>query len=243
MELHNSAQGPEGTGATEPAVPWDLGDVAKALAAPAFFVVVGLLTIVLGGDQDEDLDQGALIIGLIFTVGLQLFLLGSVFWLGIRKHRATWDELGLRPWRAGWWFPLALLGASLAVVYAYAGILRAVGIKLSDVPEEVFDNIAPTIILGVISVGLAPVIEEIFFRGFVFGALRSRFGLAVGVAASGFIFGAAHLSSGSLLVLFPISGVGMIFAWGYAHSGSILPTIVAHFFFNLLVFSLGVLSA
>jgi membrane protease YdiL (CAAX protease family) len=244
MQEITVGQGGIGDPSPEHRVPWNLGDVAKALVVPGFFVMAGFLTILFGGEEEKEYDQATLIVGLIFSALLQFVLLGSVVWLAIRKHGAEWSALGVKPWRGDWWFPLALVILSLAVVYIYLAVLTAFGVEVSDIPDEVFDNVAPLVILGVISLALAPLIEEIFFRGFVFGAFRGRYGLTAGVVISGLIFGAAHLgNAGSVLIFLPISGVGMIFAWGYAYSGSLVPTMIAHFLFNLLVFSVGVASA
>ena len=242
MDTFAGGSGPS-DGVTRSTVPWDLGDVAKGLAVPAFFVSVGLLSVLLDSESDRDYSEGELVVGLGFSLGLQFLLIGAAYWLTMRRRGATWADLGLRRWRGGWWLPAAILGGALAVAYTYAGILEIVNVDAGDVQEEVFDYVAPTVMLGIISIGLAPVIEEVFFRGFVFGAFRGRVRASAAVVISGCIFGAAHLANGSLLVFFPISAIGMIFAWGYLHSGSILPTIIAHFLFNALVFSIGVLAA
>jgi membrane protease YdiL (CAAX protease family) len=76
-----------------------------------------------------------------------------------------------------------------------------------------------------ISVLVAPLCEEIFFRGFVFaGFLRA---LSVGWATllSALIFAVAHADPGSFVVLFFI-GVALAFLrW---HTASLWPSIILH---------------
>ena len=224
-------------------VPWTLGDVALALVIPVLLIGGSVIALVLGGEEEDLRSQGDLVLGLLVSIVLQMVLLVSVGLLAIRKHGASFSDLGLRRhWRGEWWFPLALVAGAFAVVYAYITVLIVAGFDAStDVPNEVYDNIAPIVVLATLSLVFAPIVEEIFFRGFIFGAIKSRFGRAAAIVASGLIFGAVHLGNpGGWVVFAPISAVGMIFAWGYLYSGSIVPAIMAHFLFNLVNLSLGI---
>jgi membrane protease YdiL (CAAX protease family) len=95
--------------------------------------------------------------------------------------------------------------------------------------------------LGVSSLIVAPIIEEIFFRGFVFGGLVGRLRLRWAILGSGLLFGLVHVSTGAsfYVILPPVTVIGMLFAWSYSYSGSILPSIGAHFLFNLTQFAAG----
>ena len=73
--------------------------------------------------------------------------------------------------------------------------------------------------------------EETFFRGFVFGGLSKRFSFLGAALISGFLFAIAHMDP---TLLIPFTAVGMIFAAGYAYTGSLWTTIAAHFTFNLI---------
>jgi membrane protease YdiL (CAAX protease family) len=130
---------------------------------------------------------------------------------------------------------------SLAVMYLYFGVLAALGVSPdTDLPEGVFDNAGPFIVLFVLSVFVAPPVEEVFFRGFIFGGLRGRWGPVLAAVASGTLFGLAHVANpGAFYLLPPVAAVGAIFAAGYIYSGSIIPGIIAHFLFNLMQVTLG----
>jgi membrane protease YdiL (CAAX protease family) len=79
--------------------------------------------------------------------------------------------------------------------------------------------------------------EETFFRGFLFGGLRGRWGFFAAALASGLLFAVAHIDP---LVFIPFTAVGMIFAWGYVYSGSLLASVIAHLLFNSISFGLAV---
>ena len=77
---------------------------------------------------------------------------------------------------------------------------------------------------------LLPVLEETLFRGIFYGALRRHWGVVGSVLASAVVFAAAHQDPAALL---PYLLVGVVLAWLYERSGSLLTVTVAHAAFNL----------
>jgi len=80
---------------------------------------------------------------------------------------------------------------------------------------------------------LAPVAEEIFFRGFFFAGLRTRWSLWPSALLSGAIFGLVHAPTGPTAAI-PLAGLGVGLAWLYNKTGSIYPSMLAHFLNNAL---------
>ncbi len=87
-------------------------------------------------------------------------------------------------------------------------------------------GLAWALLLGAV---VAPVAEEVFFRGFLYAGLRGRWGLGWGLAVSALIFGLAHLMPG---VLVPIALLGVVLAWLYEVTGSLWPSILLHMAIN-----------
>jgi membrane protease YdiL (CAAX protease family) len=227
-------------------VPWGLGDIALVLIVPVIFFGLNVVGGLLVSEEDTRLSEGELISTFVISMGFQAFLLGVAWWFSVRKYRVSWAELGLRrPARGGWWFPFALVVGAFVVVYAWIALLFALSINGDgDVPDGTFDYASSVILLTVLSVGFAPVIEEIFFRGFLFGGFRSRLGLPAGLLLSAGIFSLAHAGTPeSFLVLPGIAGVGALFAWSYAYTGSLWGSIGAHFLFNLASLSVGLATS
>src|SRR6266571_1279077 len=233
-------------------MPWGLGDMAKAIglvilltilfALPAAF----LATLLAGRSSDLEDSPAALTVLLGISFFLEAFMLSCALYFSVRKYRLSLSALGLRlPRRGSWWLPLVLLGGGMAIMYVYFGVLAAFGVDpQSDLPDQVFHNVAPLTVLIVLSVLIAPIVEEIFFRGFIFGGLRGRWGTALAALGSGLLFGAAHLGNpGTFYIVPPIALVGVLFSLGYAYSGSILATIAAHFLFNLISVAVGIASS
>ncbi len=86
--------------------------------------------------------------------------------------------------------------------------------------------------------GIGPVIEEIFFRGYTYGALRQKFGVRNGMVLTSLIFAAFHMN---LAAFIPIFFLGMFLCYLYEATGSLVPSMIAHMLHNLLMvsFTLG----
>jgi membrane protease YdiL (CAAX protease family) len=223
-------------------VPWTIGDVLRALIIPGIFFGLNVIAGAFTDAGDQELSEADLVSTFGISMGFQVLLLGLVWFFSVRKYHASWKDLGLRkPDRGGWYFPFALVMAAFFIVYAWVGLLLALGIEGdSDVPDGTFDYTSSVVLLALLSLGFAPIVEELFFRGFVFGGLRARYSMPIALAIGGGIFGLAHAGTpDSFIVLPAIAGVGALFAWGYTYTGSLFASIGAHFLFNLASLVVG----
>jgi len=79
----------------------------------------------------------------------------------------------------------------------------------------------------------APLFEELAFRGLLFAILRRKFRFLPAAVMSAGIFGIAH--GYGLVGLISVCWSGVLWAWIYEKTGSLLPGILAHSINNLLV--------
>jgi membrane protease YdiL (CAAX protease family) len=87
-------------------------------------------------------------------------------------------------------------------------------------------------ILDLMSVAvIAPIAEELLFRGVVFAGLAQRMPVGWAVVLSGLIFGAAHVDLWSFV---PLATIGMGLALLYRRTGSLWPNVIAHATVNLV---------
>jgi membrane protease YdiL (CAAX protease family) len=249
--------------ADQPRAPWTVLDMLKGIGIViATLLVVSITAALVGlaiaGDADEIEDNAtALTIVLAASIPFEIALGLVAYHFSVRKYRLTLADLGFRRPDNGWdhgttmgivlWglFSLGLCFCGLLLMVLYFTALSGVGVDPDvDLPDEVFENSGPIIAIGVLSVAFAPVMEETFFRGFIFGGLRRAWGLILAALASGLLFGLAHVGNpGAIYVVPPITIIGAIFAWGYAFSGSLYPAIAAHFVFNLISFGAQLASS
>ncbi len=106
------------------------------------------------------------------------------------------------------------------------------GLEHFDVVTSIPAMTAVGISIGVASmVLLAPIVEEIIFRGLLFGALAPRLGIIGSALITAILFGAVHGD----LVLFPtLAALGLINALVYAYTGNLWVPITLHAFNNLI---------
>lgn len=90
-------------------------------------------------------------------------------------------------------------------------------------------ELAIPIFLGTL---LAPLTEELYFRGFLFPALKARYGFYKGLVGSGAIFALLHLDPVRFL---PLALGGMGLAYLYERTGNILTSIIAHATWNTIM--------
>lgn len=91
------------------------------------------------------------------------------------------------------------------------------------------DRAAPFAANFVVVAVVAPVVEELMFRGLGFAAVRDAFGATAAIVATSLAFGLAH----GLIVGFPVLTIfGGILAWLRLKTSSLYPPIALHAVFN-----------
>jgi uncharacterized protein len=86
---------------------------------------------------------------------------------------------------------------------------------------------------------IAPFVEEIIFRGFMFPAFAKRFGVAVGVIVTSGLFGLVHMQANVGIVT---AIMGVLLCWLYLRTHSLWPAILFHSLKNLIAFSFIIAS-
>ena len=158
---------------------------------------------------------------------------------GPRSATAAPEQLGLREPTRPPYRPAAIAyGVYLAFALAWGilihphqeNVTRDLGVGSSDLG---------TVAAAFLIIVAAPFSEEIFFRGFIFGGLRSRLPFAGAALISGAIFGIFHFSGlDSWGVVPQLAFLGVVLAWLYERTGSIWPTMAVHALNNTFAFLL-----
>jgi uncharacterized protein len=100
------------------------------------------------------------------------------------------------------------------------------------------DSLPALVAVGVLVIVLAPVVEELFFRGFFYRALRSRFSFVAAALIDGAVFGVIHYSGSETLSILPVFvALGFIFCWVYERTGSLYAPIAMHALNNTLAYA------
>jgi len=101
-------------------------------------------------------------------------------------------------------------------------------IQQKGFPENITDAIFP--LLFFTAVILVPVSEEILFRGMAYTVLKKKFGVNRGILLSALLFSLLHQM---VFYFVPIFLMGIVFAYVYEKTKSLLPSILSHALINL----------
>jgi membrane protease YdiL (CAAX protease family) len=210
---------------------WLLGGLLLAIIVPPLLVA----------PFDPDLEgDGALLAAQAMFDGLLLFVaLGVASDWKFRPLGEALRLLGLRPFRLS---AIWILLGTLVAYYIAAGLFASLVLKPDQ--EDIGGELGvgnPSIVIAVAAVLmivlLAPVAEELFFRGFVFAGLRTRWSLWPAAITSGLIFGLVHAPTGITTVV-PLATLGIALCWLYNRTGSLWPCVIAHMINNGLALAL-----
>lgn len=225
-------------------VPWRFWDVVIA-ALP--FILLLALTLVAhftsstatSTTTDTPTSTPVLIANTVIGLVVYGVILLLIWAFTVRKYRVGWSALGLRRPPGLYW---ALALPILIGMYLAAGIVSAIVVKLfyggkAENPQ-VKDITGggsfswTKLILALITASIAaPIVEELFFRGVLFGWLRTRWGAVAGVILSAALFSGAHAIP---LILASIFVVGTTLAIVYEKTKSTIATMALHSLFNTI---------
>ncbi|MBN8866631.1 MAG: CPBP family intramembrane metalloprotease [Solirubrobacterales bacterium] len=205
-----------------------------AVGAAVTALIVGLVIslpvfAIAGGGEYDSLGWGArAAIQLCTAIGFLAvpFVLAKEFPGGIDWRQAA-GRLGFHRFEvktAAKWIGLGFVSyIAFALVFAL----------IFGTPEQddIAGELGPLWSQILLIVILAPLSEEVCFRGMLFGGFRTRFPLPVAALGAGLVFGLLHYSTGisavpQLIVL------GAIFAVVYEKTGSLWPAVIFHLINN-----------
>jgi membrane protease YdiL (CAAX protease family) len=220
-------------------VTWGMGDaVLGTVASIVVTTVVAGLAFSLTNTPSEDTDTIPLWAVALLQLPLWATLLGVAWRATSRKGAASFrDDFGLRFERRD-----ALIGIpiGLATQFGIAAVLVALdawfGVdtsKVGEVAEDLADRAhgaVGVIALAVVVVAIAPLVEELFYRGLWMRAGARRFGRVGGVVLSAVVFGIIHFQPVDTLALIAF---GLVAGWLATRYDRLGPAVWAHVGFNL----------
>lgn len=173
----------------------------------------------------------------------QFLLYGFLLWMLSVIFRRYYG----RPfWQALRWTPPGVSGSFLAacgVVVAFVVMFASVLLRTPDINspmKELLSDKASVMLLAVFGTTLAPLCEELLFRGFLQPLLVRSLGAVPGVLLTAVPFGLLHLQEygyswrhGLLITL-----AGASFGWMRQRTGSTKAAVIMHAAYNLVFFML-----
>lgn len=189
----------------------------------------GSLTLDMLSDVESLLENPVIKANNVNAMAIGMFLSAAAMLLFIhatklfRLRRSLFTSIALKP---------LLLSTALVFTVIPAFNVLVQWLPLEDLLENEFDGLTHTI-LGVFTISvLAPLLEEVMFRGAIQGYMmrRMRFPWAAIIAAA-LVFGIFHMNP--IQVVYATL-LGVLFGWIYYRTGNLLSVIVGHVLNNSL---------
>jgi len=205
-----------------PSVPWTVFDSWIGVGMLALLDVLLIFALVFFPELELAQNVGLVAVQLAYLLPVAtVFLWRPTGWSFIGFRKFSWDSLALG---------CGLLIGGYFIVFAHNLALLALGIEtqgdeLMTMFEEL-DTAGWFLFVGII---LAPFVEEIFFRGFLFQGFRQRMGWLNAALLSSLIFSLSHLD---LAALIPTFVLGFVFSYIFHRSNSLWPGMILHFTVN-----------
>ena len=162
--------------------------------------------------------------------GLVLFFIYRT--VTVKYRSPFWSSL---KWKGPTSIPPGLflvLGALLALVM---GALSSRIPGIEDLPvSELLRHAQTAVFLGVTAIAVAPLVEEVVFRGFIFPVLERRWGPVAAVLLTALMFTSLHVTQlwGSWMAVSLILLVGLALSLVRALTGALLPAFLLHLAYN-----------
>ena len=222
--------------------PWNVDylELAKMFALVVLILLSGsLLAAVMGGHGSGDeskVTEIVLWVEILLRVGLFVWLLQWV-----RRKGTTWRRMIrvadiqtlIRTLGKGIFGFFSVLPPLMFVMILYSVAAETFNWEQSSQPIiEWFVNANSPyyrVLLASLAVVIAPIFEEVLFRGIGYPILKHYLGMRRAILVVSIFFALIHFHVGSMLPLFVLA---IAFNLAYEHTGSLLTPILMHSMFN-----------
>jgi uncharacterized protein len=233
--------------------PWRAWTAPAAIALGLALGVVGSLVVqIVGAAGGSSINHPSPAVSIVSDVVFDLGFVAAAVYFAVLGAHARAADFGFRLIR--------VRTAAIAVVTAGIGyyVVTAVWASLikfhgSDkLPSELGVSRSTAALVGaaMFVCVVAPITEEFFFRGFIFGALRRwhvvvagrNIGIWLAAIVTGILFGLAHTGSASPQYLVPLGFLGFVLCLVRWKTGSLYPCMALHSINNSLALGVNQLS-
>ncbi len=221
-------------------ISWSVWDVCKVIILFTFFlyilsvIEIGLVKIF---PQLDKIDNLRLLFNAAFNEIMIMILILYFVFGGVKKI-----DLSLLGIRFNNFFKNSVLSvakyiqaAPLFVIALLVVVFVADKFNFEPEPQEILgiflkeNDTFFLIFLGIFACIIGPIVEEIFFRGFMYPALKNRLGIFWGVMITSVFFALLH---GNVAAFLPILILGILLIYIYERTKSLTYSILVHMIHN-----------
>lgn len=225
-----------------PDASWHILDIFRVVVIFYFFGYVLQLFEIIGlhllGIKKPDEN----IMAVINTTVMDISAFMLILYFVMKKYERKLIELGIsfknlfRDIRFGITGYITALPVLTLILLVVLSILKLIKYEPPSVPifDLFYEESRPKLLfaLTILVSFIGPVAEETFFRGFAYPVLRKRIGIKNAIILVSFIFALLHTN---LVGFLPIMALGVLLAYLYEKTGSLVPSITVHILHNLII--------
>lgn len=215
-----------------------LGFIPFALLVSKLVVLMGYVGLrpVTGWHAKVDGVQSETMFLLVQQCVFYVLIMGFIFLLARLQHqRGFWKSLGWKKLGARQVLGCLAGGGGLAITISVVLWLfpDAHGFPL----EKLFSSRATTIAIGAFAISVAPVVEELVFRGLLFAIVEGKAGLGLAVLSTAILFAGLHIPEywHAWNHLLMILVVGIVLSLVRGITGSLATSTVLHVGYNSFI--------
>jgi hypothetical protein len=201
-----------------------------------------LLDYLLPGLPQADRKFYSFLISTVSFQGVGLVLIHHF----LKLHGVRWrDQLGLLgPRRAqafAWALATVTLALPLALLLSRLSAQFITSLRMEPQEQhtlkvlQVSVGLGQRICFGLAAIVLAPIVEEILFRGILYPVVKQRGHPALALAGTSLLFAAIHYN---LMTFVPLTFLAVALTWVYEKTDNLLAPIATHCIFNATNFFL-----
>lgn len=226
-----------------PKVGWSIWDALKVIILFIFFgYIISIIEGVILSPIFPSMKANERIVSIANTTIMDFIAMSMVFYFAILRYKNKIRDLGLSLKNffkniyyglLGYISVIPVLVATLIITVLFLDL-----IKYRPTPQpilEIFLEEEKEGVLTYLSLFVAvagPVMEEIFFRGFLYNAIKKETGIKSAIFISAILFSFLHAH---VIGFLPILILGVSLAYLYERTGSLIPSITVHVIHNLIM--------
>ncbi|MES5949289.1 CPBP family intramembrane glutamic endopeptidase [Bacillus toyonensis] len=208
--------------------PWGLKEFLLMMILE-FVFVIGCIKFLVKPIYSQWCDN-ELYSGTLIGLTIAIVLVSGVYFMILRPKKLSWSEVGIRSFSIKDWKFIVLLTIILMAGDVIVMVLTSfIGNSYENSKTEAIQQSVNffTVLIAFISAAvISPIYEEIFYRGFLYRWLRTRFGMMWAIFLSSLIFTIIHIPTYNAMPVNFLSGI--VFAWAYERTNSIWPPVIIH---------------
>ena len=197
-------------------------------------VVYGIVLTVLGGPQAAA-ESIAVAIGPINMAAFAVTML-----LGLAMGGLRWSQVvRLTPFRGALLLPIVIATVGIGILTSELDNISRFILPMPDAIARLFtEMVSGGLGMAIVLMVVAPLTEELLFRGLILRGLMQRYGTVWAVLLSTLLFALIHLNPYQFVSVIPVA---FSLAWLFVRTRSLWPCIIVHALFNSHVILLPIL--